>query len=182
MKLFNPLVSIVIPVYNGTNYVAEAIESALNQTYKNIEIIVVNDGSKDKTENIAKSYGDKIRYYYKDNGGVASALNLGIKEAKGEYISWLSHDDIYYPNKIERQIEELKNIDDKNTMIYSNSEFIDKKGKSLTQTEFEYIENPKLLNFSIFPIMFGAILNSTLLIPKNSPISFFKVSRLYPCP
>ena len=167
MKEFNPLVSIVIPVYNGANYVAEAIESALKQTYKNIEVIVVNDGSTDDTEKIVKKYGDKIRYFYKENGGVASALNLGIKNMKGEYFSWLSHDDVYYPNKIERQIEELKKLENKDTIIYSNIEYIDKKGKSLTQTEFEYIENPKLLNFYIFPIMFGKILNSTFLIPKE---------------
>ena len=167
MKEFNPLVSIVIPVYNGANYVAEAIESALKQTYKNIEVIVVNDGSTDNTEKIVKKYGDKIRYFYKENGGVASALNLGIKNMKGEYFSWLSHDDVYYSNKIERQIEELKKLENKDTIIYSNIEYIDKKGKSLTQTEFEYIENPKLLNFYIFPIMFGKILNSTFLIPKE---------------
>ena len=98
-----PLVSIIIPVYNGSNYVKEAIDSALAQTYKNIEVIVVNDGSTDNTEKIVKSYGDKIRYFYKENGGVASALNLAIENSKGEYISWLSHDDVYYPNKIQEQ-------------------------------------------------------------------------------
>ncbi len=87
--VFNPLVSIIIPVYNGSNYVKEAIDSALAQTYKNIEVIVVNDGSTDNTEKIVKSYGDKIRYFYKENGGVASALNLAIENSKGEYISWL---------------------------------------------------------------------------------------------
>ena len=77
-----PLVSIVIPVYNGSNYMREAIDSALAQTYENVEIIVVNDGSTDdgETDRIARSYGDKIRYFAKDNGGVSSALNKGIKE------------------------------------------------------------------------------------------------------
>ena len=97
-----PLVSIIIPVYNGADYVAEAIDSALNQTYKNIEIIVVNDGSNDngKTEKIVLSYGEKIRYFSKENGGVSSALNIGIANMKGEYFSWLSHDDMYLPSKI----------------------------------------------------------------------------------
>lgn len=106
---FSPLVSIVIPVYNGADYLGEAIDSALMQTYGNIEVIVVNDGSNDETDAIARSYGDKIRYYSKKNGGVATALNLGIENMRGEYFSWLSHDDIYMPEKIELQINKLKN-------------------------------------------------------------------------
>ena len=110
----NPLVSIIIPVYNGANYLALAIDSALAQTYKNIEIVVINDGSPDngETEKIALSYGSKIRYIYKSNGGVSSALNTGIKEMKGEYFSWLSHDDLYEPNKIEKQISLIQTEND----------------------------------------------------------------------
>ena len=102
-----PKVSIVIPVYNGSNYMREAINSALGQTYDMIEVIVVNDGSADdgRTERIALSYGNRIRYLAKENGGVASALNLGIQNMTGEYFSWLSHDDMYTPDKIERQVE-----------------------------------------------------------------------------
>ena len=75
----NPKVSIIIPVYNGENYLREAIDSALAQTYKNFEVIVVNDGSSDKTDEICKSYGSRIRYFKKENGGVSTALNLGIE-------------------------------------------------------------------------------------------------------
>ena len=105
----NPLVSIIIPVYNGENFVIEAIESALNQTYENIEVIVVNDGSVDRTEELITPYLRRLKYIKKENGGVSSALNLGIKESQGEYVSWLSHDDIYYPEKIKKQINFLKN-------------------------------------------------------------------------
>ena len=91
----NPKVSIVIPVYNGEDYLAYAIDSALSQTYENKEIVVINDGSTDNTDEICKSYGDKIRYFVKKNGGVASALNLAIEKMDGEYFSWLSHDDAY---------------------------------------------------------------------------------------
>lgn len=110
----NPLVSVVIPVYNGSNYLAEAIDSALAQTYSNIEVIVVNDGSNDNgaTEKVALSYGDKIRYFKKENGGISSALNTGIQEMKGEYFSWLSHDDIYTTTKIEKQVSLLQNPED----------------------------------------------------------------------
>lgn len=109
----NPLVSIIIPVYNGANYLKEAIESAINQTYSNIEIIVVNDGSSDDglTEQIALQYGDKIRYFSKENGGVSSALNLGIRNMQGQYFSWLSHDDKYTPTKVEDQVLLLQQYD-----------------------------------------------------------------------
>ena len=76
---YNPLVTIVIPVYNGSNYVVQAIESALSQTYKRIEIIVVNDGSIDDTEEKIKPYLDRILYFKKDNGGVSTVLNFAIK-------------------------------------------------------------------------------------------------------
>ncbi len=110
----NPKVSIIIPVYNGANFVAEAIESALAQTYKNIEIIVVNDGSTDDgaTERAVLAYGDRVRYIAKENGGVSTALNRGIKEMTGDYFSWLSHDDLYKPDKIEKQVSLLENEKD----------------------------------------------------------------------
>lgn len=135
MEIYNPLVSIIIPVYNGSNFVSEAIDSALNQTYKNIEIIVVNDGSDDNdaTFNAVGKYGDKVVYYTKTNGGCASALNYGIKRAHGEFISWLSHDDIYLPEKIERQINMYSryNLDKKNTAITSLGELIDRGGHKI---------------------------------------------------
>jgi len=107
MRQVDPLVSIVIPVYNGSNYLHEAIDSAIGQTYKNVEIIVVNDGSTDggKTEDIAKSYGDRIRYLKKSNGGVSSALNLGIRKMRGQFFIWLSHDDYLSKNRISSDLE-----------------------------------------------------------------------------
>ena len=120
-RRFNPKVSIVIPVYNGSDFLREAINSALAQTYSNIEIIVINDGSNDSgaTEKIAFSYGDRIRYFSKPNGGVASALNMAIDNMSGEYFSWLSHDDLYFEQKVERQIEFLSafNSEERNKII-----------------------------------------------------------------
>lgn len=108
------LVSIVIPVYNGSNYLREAIDSALAQTYSPIEVLVINDGSTDQgaTASIAQSYGDRIRYFEKKNGGVATALNFGIEQMHGEYFSWLSHDDLYTPDKVKRQMDALEQCDD----------------------------------------------------------------------
>jgi glycosyltransferase involved in cell wall biosynthesis len=104
-----PLVSIVIPVYNGSNYLSEAIESILKQTYRNIEIIVVNDGSQDDgaTRRAALRFGDRIRYFEKENGGVSSALNRGIREMRGEFFVWLSHDDFVSPRRVETDMETL---------------------------------------------------------------------------
>lgn len=128
VKLY-PKVSIVIPVYNGSAYLSQAIDSALAQTYKNIEVIVVNDGSTDngKTTKIAESYGDKIRYFHKVNGGVSSALNVGIKEMTGEYFAWLSHDDVYFSDKLERQIDFIRANPDAR-LVTGNFVFIDEHG------------------------------------------------------
>lgn len=143
---YNPLVSIIIPVYNGSNYLKEAIDSALNQTYKNIEIIVVNDGSIDsnKTEKIALSYKSKIRYFKKTNGGSSSALNKGIKEMRGEWFSWLSHDDLYYPQKVEEQIkfinENFTNFKEiEKNVFFSASEIINKDGKKLRKPSLKKV-------------------------------------------
>lgn len=107
---FYPLVSIIIPVYNGSNYLREAIHSALEQTYPNIEVLVINDGSTDNgaTRDIAMSFSSRIRYFEKENGGVVSALNFGIDQMRGEYFAWLSHDDIYLPEKIEKQVRAIQ--------------------------------------------------------------------------
>ena len=115
-------VSVVIPVYNGNDYLAEAIDSALAQTYKNIEVLVVNDGSNDegKTERIAQSYGEKIRYFSKQNGGVASALNRAIAEMTGDYFSWLSHDDLYTKDKVEKEMNALSRVGREDVVIYSD--------------------------------------------------------------
>jgi teichuronic acid biosynthesis glycosyltransferase TuaG len=101
----NPKVSIIIPFFN-CQYVNQAIESALNQTYQNIEVIVVNDGSPQYVEKV-KAYinsNSKFRYVEKGNGGTASALNLGIRNMQGEYFAWLSSDDLFMKDKIEKQL------------------------------------------------------------------------------
>jgi glycosyltransferase involved in cell wall biosynthesis len=134
---YNPLVSIVIPVYNGSDFLKEAIDSALAQTYHNLEVIVINDGSKDteETERIALSYGEKIRYYYKENGGVASALNFGVTKMKGEYFSWLSHDDYYHPDKINDQVCFLNKFSDKPHVVFCNTNIINEKRELISETQ-----------------------------------------------
>jgi len=166
---FNPKVSIIIPVYNGSNYMREAINSAIAQTYRNVEIIVINDGSNDdgKTKEIALGYGDKIRYFYKENGGVATALNLGIKNMKGEYFSWLSHDDIYYKDKIEVQIGCLKQLEDKCTISYGSWDTIDYKSKIVSSLDLMKSHKLSSLNKSLYCVSRGLIHGCSLLIPKK---------------
>ncbi len=162
-----PKVSIIMPVYNGEHYVSLAIDSALRQTYKNIEIIVVNDGSTDNTEKVCKSFGDKIKYISKENGGVSTALNLGIKNMTGEYFSWLSHDDLYYPEKIEVEINYLKKhkLIGTNSILYSNFSLFDEYGKLLSNIVFD---SNVLNKDSAFSLLKGGIDGLTLLIPKKA--------------
>jgi len=121
-------VSIVVPFYNCP-YINQALDSLVNQTYKDIEIIVVNDGSTQHSEKIIP-YLDKIKYITKENGGTASALNLGIQHATGDYFCWLSSDDIYYHEKIEVQLTFMK---EKNALFsHTNYYSINEKGRIIT--------------------------------------------------
>jgi len=125
------LVTIIIPVYNGSDFVREAIDSALGQDYPNIEVVVINDGSKDegRTDAICRGYGEKIRYFAKENGGVSSALNAGVDHAKGELICWLSHDDVYPKDRVSRQAARFEEIGRKDVILYGDYEIMDASGK-----------------------------------------------------
>ncbi len=164
-KEFHPFVSIVIPVYNGSNYMREAIDSALAQTYDNIEIIVVNDGSKDNTEEIAKSYGDKIRYFPKENGGVSTALNMGIANMRGDYFSWLSHDDMYKPDKIEKNVAALKN--DPMCIVYSDYECMDERQEYIGTVSSKRLHRAGNYEFGLFPLICGLVHGCSLLIHRT---------------
>ena len=164
-----PKVSIIIPVYNGSDYLEEAIESAISQDYKNIEIIVVNDGSTDngKTKKIAEKYKNKIKYIEKENGGVSTALNVGISCMTGDFFSWLSHDDKYKFNKISEQIKYLNEngLIDKNVILYSDFDAIDKKSKYLWT---EYKDHKMLNEKKEYALLRGQINGITLLIPRKA--------------
>ncbi|UOQ48615.1 glycosyltransferase [Gracilibacillus caseinilyticus] len=117
----NPKVTIVMPFYN-CSYVDQAIESALAQTYDNVEIIVVDDGSTSYTEKI-KPYMNQLTYIRKENGGTATALNRGIQEATGDYLVWLSSDDVFYPEKVAKQMTFTQ--DNKALISFTNFDIID---------------------------------------------------------
>ena len=123
------VVSIIIPVYNAQDYLEECLDSALNQTYDKIEIITVNDGSKDNSLDILKKYSNKIKIISKKNGGTASALNLGIKNMSGEWFKWLSADDVLYSNAVKELVDVAKVLPNKKYILYSNYDIIDAHGK-----------------------------------------------------
>lgn len=109
MEKSNPLVSIVIPVHNGERYIKESIDSCLDQTYENIEVIVVDDKSEDGTLDILKEYGDKITVLpIEKQNGLGNVINIGIRKSKGKYIARMDADDVMYPTRIEKQIEYLE--------------------------------------------------------------------------
>ncbi len=164
-----PMVSIVIPVYNGSNYLAQAIDSALGQDYPNIEVLVINDGSADggKTEAIALAYGSRIRYYSKQNGGVATALNAGIEKMQGAYFSWLSHDDLYSWQKVSSQMKLLCRLENRTTIVAGGySLFFDGKG-ILDIRDYAKAYTREQLETPLFPLFHCALNGCTLLIHKS---------------
>jgi len=164
---WKPLVSIIIPVYNGANYLREAIDSALRQSYKNCEIIVVNDGSNDngETERIAMSYGDKIRFISKPNGGVASALNLAIEHMNGEYFSWLSHDDVYTLEKIEKSLTAIKDCPMR--IVYTDYDRIDENGNYIVTISAKELFPSADYEFGLFPLINPLVHGCSLLIHRS---------------
>jgi len=109
-KKISPLISVVMPTFNGEKFIGEAIESILNQTFRDFEFIIVDDGSSDKTEEIVKSFSD-IRIIYikkQENSGISDSLNLGISTARGKYIARMDDDDVSLPMRFEEQLKIFK--------------------------------------------------------------------------
>ena len=124
-------ISIIIPVYNTEKYIEQCIKCALNQSYYDIEILVINDGSTDSTKIILEKFKNQIKIFDKRNGGTASALNLGIKNMTGDWFKWLSADDLLKQDAIEKLVLEIKKLekDAENCILYSNYDLIDADGK-----------------------------------------------------
>lgn len=116
------LVSVIVPVYNGSKFISEALQSALSQTYKNLEVIVINDGSTDNTKDIVAEFAgrdSRIKLFNQTNSGVSAARNNGIKCSKGEFIALLDHDDLWLSDKLQKQIPLFYNGN--TVLVYGNS-------------------------------------------------------------
>ena len=129
------LVSIITPIYNGETYIEECIKSVLNQSYKNIEMIIIDDGSTDNSENIIKKYTNTFPFvkYIKcnENKGVWAARNIGVENANGRFISFLDTDDLYKKNKIKNQINFM--LKNNYAFTYTAYDLIDESSKSLNK-------------------------------------------------
>ena len=128
VKKNSPQVSVVMSVYNSEKYLREAIDSILNQTFKNFEFIIINDGSTDRSLEIIQSYNDdRIRFINQENTGLAKALNNGIAIARSDYIARMDADDIAYPERIQKQYKFLLN-NPEYIIVGSNANIIDMEG------------------------------------------------------
>lgn len=164
-----PLVSVVMPVYNGAKYLPAALDSVLAQTYRNLEIIIINDGSNDDGATAAvvrryRRWRPSIRYIEQPNGGVASALNAAILAMTGEFFCWLSHDDIFKPAKIARQVKAYAKLGQGNFVLFSDYELIDRDGTVTGSAHMGPVlgKRPEIARFR------GAINGCTVFVPRRA--------------
>lgn len=183
----NKLVSVLLPVYNASIFLKEAIDSILSQTYSNFELIIINDGSTDNSENLILKYDDpRIKYHFQENSGVAKTLNKGISLACGDYIWRHDADDISTPHKLQRQLEFLEQ--NPNYGLCSTQViFMTENGKlaknfKMPSDDFFLGESCKKVSFSDFnpycPITHGTVLVKTQLMKEiNGYRDFFITSE-----
>ncbi|MCX6043828.1 MAG: glycosyltransferase [Chloroflexi bacterium] len=138
-----PLVSIVIPNFNHARYLGAAISSVLTQSYPNIEIIVVDDGSTDESRAVAARYGNRIRYIWQENRGLSAARNTGIRAASGEYIGLLDADDLYEPHCLATMMAILQ-ANPEADGLYCGYQFVDQQNQLLPQIEARLIPTDQL--------------------------------------
>lgn len=127
-----PKVSVIIPAYNMARYTVETVRSVLNQTFKDYEIIVVDDGSTDNTKELLRPYieNHQITYIYKENGGASSARNVGFRASQGKYVAFLDCDDLWLPRKLRISVN-LLDAHPEVGLVYNRALYIDKKGNDL---------------------------------------------------
>ncbi len=144
-------VSVIIPTFNCARWITESIESVLHQTYGNHEILIVDDGSTDHTKTVIDRYTghDRIEYFYQENQGAASARNTGIEHATGTYLAFLDADDVWLPEKTERQLSVIREHPDV-ALVTSNALLIDQKGRITGKNQNTFPDDPDQLLHELF--------------------------------
>jgi glycosyltransferase involved in cell wall biosynthesis len=153
------LVTIIVPCYNQAQYLDDALQSVFDQIYQNWECIIVNDGSKDNSEVIAKKWvvkDSRFFYLYKENGGLSSARNLGLDNAKGDYIQFLDSDDFLDTRKLELSLNEFSSVESKgNNIVISNFRMFKVNLNDSKQAFCDLL--PELLNFRSVLFKWGTV-------------------------
>jgi glycosyltransferase involved in cell wall biosynthesis len=139
-----PLVTVILPVYNGERYVRLAIDSVLTQSFTDFELIVIDDGSTDSTASCVEVHDPRVKYVYQENTGVAGAFNRGLGIARGKFISWLSHDDLFHPAKLENQIAALERFGNPG-VCYTDADIIDDQGRIISSSDLPEYQSDQLL-------------------------------------
>ncbi|MNI22216.1 UDP-Glc:alpha-D-GlcNAc-diphosphoundecaprenol beta-1,3-glucosyltransferase WfgD [compost metagenome] len=160
-----PDISVIIPTHNRSNFISHAIQSVLDQTYKDYEIIVVDDGSTDDTRERVKAFGDRVRYIYQRNQGPSAARNTGIRNAKGKYIAFCDSDDRFLPSKLEKQKEFVRKHRDC-AFLYTHYYNVNDKGEILKLRKPTTCKNREHLQYCLFTRKF-TIRTSTLLVHRK---------------
>ena len=149
-----PMVSVILPTYNRAYILEKALQSVFEQTYKDYEAIVIDDGSTDATTEVVAKFGTKVRYFAQSNRGVGAARNRGLREARGKYVAFVDSDDQWLPEKLEKQIpvlEEKPNLG----FVYAVAEVVDENGKSLGNKPAEAHPDTltELLRMNFIPVL-----------------------------
>jgi glycosyltransferase involved in cell wall biosynthesis len=170
-------ISVIIPTFNRAQFVKKAINSVLNQTFQDVEIVVVDDGSTDNTKDIINSYGEQVRYIYQENKGAASSRNTGIEASKGEYIAFLDSDDYYTAENLQKKLSFLES-NSKIGWVYSDWQLIDDKSNYLDKGSLRFNYFNKKLSGEIFEELFykrNFIATDTVVIRRSvlEDIGFF---------
>ena len=164
--MLTPKVSVVIPTYNHARYLPYALDSVINQSYPNLEILVIDDGSNDGTAELVKPYRSTINYVYKANGGTPSALNLGLSLAIGKYICWLSADDMLIEGKISKQVG-LMERDPNLGFSYTSFVVIDANGKKQYDVNSAYFSDKREM---VTKLMEGCFINGSSVMMRSSAL------------
>lgn len=169
-----PLVTVLMPAYNAEPYINASVDSVLNQTYKDFELLIINDGSKDKTREILESYSDsRIKLVHQENMGLVKTLNKGIELASGKYIARFDADDICYPERLQKQMDFLtKNPD--YILVGSEADYTDEYDNFIFTYRFSLYENDEIQSAGFKQCPF---IHSSVTLSKDAIIKAGKYSE-----